>query len=649
MKEDKFHLPTLVVVAYNRPDSLSRLLNSLKKAAYPQSSVRIIISIDYSGNSDVVKVAKSFNWLYGPKDVIEHPKHLGLKNHILYCGSLSQTFGSVIILEDDLMVSTQFYRYAMSAKSFYSEDSSVAGISLYRYYFTEHYLYPFFPIRDGSDVHFIQMASSWGQLFTDKQWTQFYSWYAENPNLSELAPAYIHQYWSDDSWKKHYVDYLINNDKFFVFPNESYTTNFHEYGSNSKHIGLFQVEMATAEAKPKYVSLQNSLSVYDGYFELLPNILKRHANDLRQMDLATDLYGTKPLDRIESRYLLSSKKCLNPIISFAFDLPSPIQNVFHGLKGDFFSLGLLNDFTDTGCRPMEFHKNFLYMKDVLFAEDTNSKIVERAEALLEEWKPKAYESMYSSMTLNHHFPRIFCGVIEQTLEDSSINEACESFQNDYPSSQITYKRFTYKNTVQDIVQAIDASMAEYYVIFNSEEFLAPKALVTINQIFQKYSDILWLTGIQTVTTKDGFQLSEQSTAARRWNEYIYGRTLYGQTGRFIAPGATFFKRALWNLAHEELNIISLRTFCDDLWKTFFKYGKLYTVDAYLSSTRHSKSQMHRYHAKSELVETKALKKLSEWLFLRNIPVFRSYYKEYNELPPVVRYDFKTQSHWLSEY
>ncbi len=61
----------IVIVAFNRPDSLKRLLFSLKKAEYPQN-VDLIISIDQGDNEDVIKIAEEFVWDYGEKKIITH-------------------------------------------------------------------------------------------------------------------------------------------------------------------------------------------------------------------------------------------------------------------------------------------------------------------------------------------------------------------------------------------------------------------------------------------------------------------------------------------------------------------------------------------------------------------------------------------------
>ena len=78
------HHPAIVVVTYNRPDSLKRLLGSLSKARYPDG-VPLVISIDGgdSHEEEVVKIAGEFPWPHGKKEVICHEKNLGLRKHIL--------------------------------------------------------------------------------------------------------------------------------------------------------------------------------------------------------------------------------------------------------------------------------------------------------------------------------------------------------------------------------------------------------------------------------------------------------------------------------------------------------------------------------------------------------------------------------------
>ena len=60
--------PAIIVVAYNRPSSLQRLLNSLTRADYSvYDSINLIISIDYSNSAEVISIAKNFSWQFGQK------------------------------------------------------------------------------------------------------------------------------------------------------------------------------------------------------------------------------------------------------------------------------------------------------------------------------------------------------------------------------------------------------------------------------------------------------------------------------------------------------------------------------------------------------------------------------------------------------
>ena len=120
----------VIVVGYNRPDSLGRILGSLKLAEYGGEQVPLVISIDHSGNEEVIRIAEEFSWPYGTKRVIAHKKRLGLRRHIISCGDLTGEYGAVMILEDDLYVSPDFYRYASQTLERYGEDFRIAGISL---------------------------------------------------------------------------------------------------------------------------------------------------------------------------------------------------------------------------------------------------------------------------------------------------------------------------------------------------------------------------------------------------------------------------------------------------------------------------------------------------------------------------------------
>jgi len=154
--------PAIVAVAYTRPHSLDRLLGSLDAAQYPAGTqVPLIISIDHGDNQDVLALAEAFDWRHGEKQVIYQPQNLGLKAHILACGNLAEQYGAVILLEDDLYVSPQFYQFSLQSLAFYDDDPLIKGISLYNHRANVHAdNLPFIPVEDGNDVYFMQMPAS---------------------------------------------------------------------------------------------------------------------------------------------------------------------------------------------------------------------------------------------------------------------------------------------------------------------------------------------------------------------------------------------------------------------------------------------------------------------------------------------------------
>ena len=145
----------IVVVGYNRVDSIARLLHTLSTAYYPHNNVPLIISIDKSETDIVEKYADEFNWNYGNKRVIKHTQRMGLRNHILSIGKLFDQYEALIVLEDDLSVSPNFYLYAQQTVDKYKNDDRIAGISLFSFainYQTQRF---FLPIKDENDVYFM--------------------------------------------------------------------------------------------------------------------------------------------------------------------------------------------------------------------------------------------------------------------------------------------------------------------------------------------------------------------------------------------------------------------------------------------------------------------------------------------------------------
>ncbi|MCJ0975112.1 glycosyltransferase [Pseudomonas sp. PS1] len=332
------NLPTIVVIGYNRPKSLSRLLASLSKAHYPAGDIRLVISLDNSGTLEPLRVAEAYEWPHGEKRVIHREKRMGLRNHVLACGDLTEEYGDVLVLEDDLFVSPHFYEYTSRALTFYADEPRVAGISLYSQQFNQTANLPFTPIDDGNaHVHFMQLAASWGQAWSRAHWRGFRQWLEGNgTDISRIEgiPGDIRS-WPESSWLKLYNAYIISRDLYFVYPYRSLTTNFgdpgeHFYIASSR----FQVPIQQQRIDYHFPRFDDSLAVYDAFCELSPNTLKRLNPKLAQHDFTVNLFGCKPC-RSGLQLTRTSKPGL---YGFSLSMKPMELSVLHDVEGEGIAL-----------------------------------------------------------------------------------------------------------------------------------------------------------------------------------------------------------------------------------------------------------------------------------------------------------------------
>lgn len=325
--------PAIVVIAYNRVKSIDRLLKSINNADI--DSADLIISIDKSNTDAVEKYADSFEWKYGNKRIIKHTENLGLRKHILSVGSLLKEYESIIVLEDDIIVAPGFYRYATAAASFYSEEENIAGISLYNYEFNYQTFQPFNALKNEYDVYFMQIAMSWGQVWMRKSWNRFYEWYEQNKHLqlSNINDKYSFKDWDEKSWLKYHIGYCIANNKYFVYPYHSYTSNCSDQGIHVKS-DLFvyhpTLKYCSAEKDFHFVSFANGI-IYDSYNE---NKLLFEKLNLSSSELTLDLADNEK-NIFMRKYLLTTKHLDKKIIKkYALEFRPIEMNVLMDNKGE---------------------------------------------------------------------------------------------------------------------------------------------------------------------------------------------------------------------------------------------------------------------------------------------------------------------------
>lgn len=345
--------PAIVIVTFNRPDSLSRLLRFISEADYSNYQVPLVISIDYQDSSqhkEVVEISEKFDWKFGTKTVIKRPSNMGLRKHVLACGDLSNEYGSIIMLEDDLVVSPLFYRYAVLALNYYENDSFISGIALYSHKSNFCIDLPFTPIEDGYDVFFLQIAASWGQGWTSDQWNQFRDWYDTKNDITGIDMPDRIKNWPETSWVKYYVQYLVEKDKYFVYPKVSLTANLGVPGTHhkSKEYTYSVPFLLGNKSTFGFQPFSKSENIYDSYFELTIDAVEKIAPEYGIQ--CVDLYGLKDLSKYSGQKVLSIKKIQDGAKSaklFSSDLKPAFMNIKFGLEGKVFGIAKADDFVNS--------------------------------------------------------------------------------------------------------------------------------------------------------------------------------------------------------------------------------------------------------------------------------------------------------------
>lgn len=329
----------ICIVAYNRLHALKRVLASLAVAGYGSDPVTLVVSIDKSDVCSVEKYAREFDWKYGEKRVVTHPENLGLKKHILGCGELLEKFDALILLEDDLVVAPGFYQYARQCVDRYRDDDRIAGISLYGFSVNYQNRLPFVPLKkNGSDVYFMNCAQSWGQVWMRNQWKTFTEWYAlqnESFGASSRLPRSICS-WPESSWLKYHTKYCIEQDKYFVYPYTSLSTNSGDAGTHNRSgaADLYQVPLPAGTGDDfRLPELRDDSIRYDGFFEYKGYAFLCERLGIAESELCVDFYGERR-DAGSFRYWLTRETAGYEVIeSYALQMRPYEMNIFLQNRG----------------------------------------------------------------------------------------------------------------------------------------------------------------------------------------------------------------------------------------------------------------------------------------------------------------------------
>ncbi|OWY26123.1 hypothetical protein C7N43_36385 [Sphingobacteriales bacterium UPWRP_1] len=664
-------VPAIVVPAYNRPACLQRLLQGIAAANYPHQEtlpVPLVISIDHSPhNEQVIAIAQGFEWRFGPKEVILQQQHLGLKQHILTCGQLTRQYGSIILLEDDLQVSPWYYHYAQRAIEFYEPCEQIAGISLYHYEIAENGFYPFIPLDDGSDVYFMQVASSWGQAWTARHWQYFEHWLNQNPVFDQqnnLYPNYLRQ-WSEHSWKKYFIAYLIHSGRYFVFPRLSLTTNSGEPGTNSITKGLFQVPLQQAQRAYRFVTLNSATAVYDASFELLPQSLSRLASFIENYDYTVDLYGTKTPQQITTPFVLTTRPVNRAALYFGQEMVPNVLNIICNTKGVAIKMAATTDVVYSEMPEFTRYYRLAAVAEKIFAPLHNYPKISVVLPFMPQDTAENLLQTIQSLAVQH-YPNLEVNIVAPGKAGIGMpfSAQVQAMLQNIPD--VHY--FTCPENAADItdllqtgIQNSSGTIINYTpkigIIYQSY------VLHMAAQIFSGFGQVNWITG--TGAHQPEITDNSSSLPQYRWNKTRFASVSLLQAMQLLLPEHMFWRKFLWNdtgqcfpPAFPHLPHLGL---LGKFWERepLFTVFRPITAGAAASATLPTdvalqvQQEFSRLQQQLQKPQTgwaaSAFGLLAKPFFLADVPYLRYLYISLQQFPPVIRYHAPTNSYYLSQY
>ncbi len=255
------HAPVILFV-YNRIEHAQKTIEALK-AVDQADQISLIIYSDgpTSDQADKQKVEQVRSYLrllqrdhpFSTTALNEREENLGLARSVISgVTEVLARWDSVIVLEDDIVVSVPFYEVMNQLLNEYKEDSQVNSIS--------GYMYPVAIPRESSDFFLMKRASSWGWATWRDRWEQVdwaisdYDEFMSSKDLQrrfneggeDLTPMLIK--WKkgkNDSWAIRWCYHQCRTHTYGIFPKNSMVVNIGNdgTGTHSRSTSRYQQQL----------------------------------------------------------------------------------------------------------------------------------------------------------------------------------------------------------------------------------------------------------------------------------------------------------------------------------------------------------------------------------------------------------------------
>lgn len=136
-KEKHMELAPIVLFVYNRPTHTRKTVDALKKNEFAEQSMLFIFSDASKNDGDRASVAEVRQYIrnidgFKTLEIIERDKNYGVDPSIIDGATeIISLYGTIIVLEDDLVSSPYFLQYMNKALTFYEKIPRIFSITGY--------------------------------------------------------------------------------------------------------------------------------------------------------------------------------------------------------------------------------------------------------------------------------------------------------------------------------------------------------------------------------------------------------------------------------------------------------------------------------------------------------------------------------------
>jgi hypothetical protein len=249
----------VVLFVYSRLKEVKLTIESLKKNKNSKDAKLIIFSDYPKSNEDEKKVQEVRNFLRQIKgfknvEIIERKENFGLARNIIEgVTDVINVYNKVIVLEDDLITSSNFLCYMNKALDFYKDDNKIFSISGYSMNLKILKYYNF-------DTYFYVRPSSWGWATWKDRWNSIdwdirdYENFIKNKFLqrdfnkggADLTRMLKHYFeGKNNSWAIRWSYNMWRQKKYCVYPTVSKIQNigFGENATHCKSINIYRTNL----------------------------------------------------------------------------------------------------------------------------------------------------------------------------------------------------------------------------------------------------------------------------------------------------------------------------------------------------------------------------------------------------------------------